>query len=155
MTAPDLSALIDADRLLLKRLRGEWRANDMVWPATDAMDEAADVIERLAVKVVEYERKQTAAAPAEPVAWLIESDDDLTWACANKRFMEQIRNDGGSNITPLYPAPAPDVRAAAIEEAARCCDRLAQMMEGGAGEIEPGERLRQAAGMIRTIGGKR
>jgi len=30
------------------------------------------------------------------------------------------------------------------------CDRLASMMEQGAGELQPGERLRQAARMIRN-----
>ena len=36
------------------------------------------------------------------------------------------------------------------EACAQTCDRLAEMMEGGAGEIEPGGRLRQAAREMRS-----
>jgi hypothetical protein len=43
------------------------------------------------------------------------------------------------------------IRADALEEAAKQCDTLAEMMELGAGELEPGGRLRQAAHMIRAL----
>jgi hypothetical protein len=38
--------------------------------------------------------------------------------------------------------------AAERKRAADACARLAWMMEGGAGEVKPGERLRQAQKMI-------
>lgn len=37
------------------------------------------------------------------------------------------------------------------EAAARICERLAELMENGAGELQPGGRLRQAAQMIRAL----
>jgi len=36
------------------------------------------------------------------------------------------------------------------EACAQVCDRIAEMMEAGAGEPEPGQRLRQAAQMMRS-----
>lgn len=52
-------------------------------------------------------------------------------------------------------ARLPDARRAQPEgeapQAAAICDRLAAMMEQGAGELKPGERLRQAARMIREL----
>lgn len=42
------------------------------------------------------------------------------------------------------------VRAEVLEEAASVCDRLAEMREQGAGEYPRGQRLRQAARMIRA-----
>lgn len=47
------------------------------------------------------------------------------------------------------PGAAPDERPDEREQAARVCDELAEMMESGAGEHEPGGRLRQAARLIR------
>ena len=40
--------------------------------------------------------------------------------------------------------------AAGMERAAVICDRFAGYMEQGAGEIEPGKRLRQVAAAIRA-----
>jgi hypothetical protein len=43
----------------------------------------------------------------------------------------------------------------AIEAAAQICDRLKVMMDQGAGEVTTGERLTQAARMIRELAGRR
>jgi hypothetical protein len=45
----------------------------------------------------------------------------------------------------------PEERDAVIEECAKVCDRLAEMMDSGAGEPEPGGRLRQCARTIRAL----
>lgn len=63
--------------------------------------------------------------------------------------------------TPVGPTDTEDgtrcfearIRADEREQAAQCCDRLAEMMESGAGELGPGWRLRQAAENIRARGG--
>lgn len=46
----------------------------------------------------------------------------------------------------------PKQKLVSVDEAAEVCDRLAQMMELGAGEDCPGHRLRQAARLIRELG---
>ncbi len=55
----------------------------------------------------------------------------------------------------LYAAPPPaspaDARNAALEEAARECEKLAELCEQGAGDSPPGHRLRQAARYIRAL----
>jgi hypothetical protein len=44
--------------------------------------------------------------------------------------------------------------AASMEDAATLCEGLAEMMEQGAGEVRPGQRLRQAARGIRALAAK-
>ena len=66
--------------------------------------------------------------------------------------------DTGSGREDVYTANqmrayAAQAVAAERERAALCCDDLAWMMENGAGDPEPGGRLRQAARNIRD-GGK-
>jgi len=48
------------------------------------------------------------------------------------------------------PVPE-DARNAALEEAARECEKLAELREQGAGDSPPGHRLRQAARYIRAL----
>ena len=51
----------------------------------------------------------------------------------------------------LMPPELAAARAQTIDECATECDDLASAMESGAGELEPGQRLRQAARNIRAL----
>lgn len=58
---PSADALSADDHRLLAMLRGEWNNEaDGYWPAVDAMDEAARVIERLAAQVADVQARHTA-----------------------------------------------------------------------------------------------
>lgn len=64
-------------------------------------------------------------------------------------WMHDPSDDGFTHHAVIAPPPNADV----LHERRRCaqiCERLAVMLEHGAGEDEPGHRLRQAARLIRN-----
>jgi hypothetical protein len=56
-----------------------------------------------------------------------------------------------SDLTPIYEAICSKIKAQALRGAADRCGILAELMEQGAGEDEPGYRLRQAERDIRRM----
>lgn len=105
--------------------------------------------ERLRRKINEELRALTREALDRYLAKLLEIDRRVS------RCYDGVEEDEGC-IFPVFAAP-PDTQAmidAAYENAAKECDELAHIMECGAGEDEPGHRLRQAARNIRSRIGK-
>jgi hypothetical protein len=73
----------------------------------------------------------------------------MTCGCPISYWMHD-RSDEGYTHDPV-PAPAPTNEVLhERRRAAQICERLATMMENGAGEDGPGHRLRQAARIIRS-----
>lgn len=101
-----------------------------------------------------------------PFGWFYELNADenpkagpVYLGTSDQRITGVVAADEGAKPFPLYASPQPagrqepEVRKAdpVREVAAQVCERLASMMEQGAGEPEPGARLRQAAQMIRAL----
>lgn len=95
------------------------------------------------------------ADPSEPeaqkaVEWWARCRLHPKWREISKGQAAEYR-ESGREVSALGVVADP---AASMEDAATLCEGLAEMMEQGAGEARPGQRLRQAARGIRALAEK-
>ena len=98
---PSADALSADDHRLLAMLRGEWNNEaDGYWPAVDAMDEAARVIERLAARLAEAQKDSALLRKLREV-WPAHMEDFEQHIAANDAAMRE-GNDLGKFTYHLY-----------------------------------------------------
>ncbi len=103
------------------------------------------------IKELEFEYTSCRSDASERIAEL--QGENLRLHAEVNLVTEQRRlsNSGWELNVKALKAELATMRAKVIEECAQVPDRIAYMMECGAGELNPGERLRQVSRIIRAL----